>query len=122
MKVGSVVVDCNDFEAMSTFWQEALGYVPKYPPSDDWVILRDPEDKNVNVSIQKVPEERSGKNRLHFDLYTDEQEAEVKRLLEIGATRHPRTPEPDEDFVVLEDPEGNLFCVIDTSPGQGGAG
>ena len=55
-----------------------------------------------------------GQNRLHLDFYTDDPEAEVERLLGIGATRHPRTPEPDEDFVVLEDPEGNLFCVIDT--------
>jgi hypothetical protein len=39
----------------------------------------------------------------------------VERLLGIGATRHPRTPEPGEDFIVLADPEGNLFCVIDTS-------
>ena len=57
--------------------------------------------------------QRAGKNRLHLDLYTDDQQAEVERLLRIGATRHPRTPEADEDFIVLEDPEGNLFCVID---------
>jgi Glyoxalase-like domain len=69
----------------------------------------------VNVSLQQVPEPRSGKNRLHFDLYTDDQEGEVERLLAIGAARRPRTPGPDEDFVVLEDPEGNLFCVVDTA-------
>ena len=77
------------------------------------MILRDPNGANVNVSLQKVPEPRVGKNRLHFDLYTDDQRREVQRLLGIGATRHPRTPEPDEDFIVLQDPEGNLFCVIE---------
>ena len=41
----------------------------------------------------------------------------MERLLAIGATRHPRIPGPDEDFVVLEDPEGNLFCVVDTTRG-----
>ena len=122
MKVGSVVIDCNDFPTMFAFWREALRYTFREPVEDDWVILRDPEGKNVNVSLQLVPEKRSGKNRLHLDLYTDEQEAEVERLLELGATRFARTPEPDEDFIVLEDPEGNLFCVIDTSPGQGGTG
>lgn len=115
MRIGSVVVDCNDFVAMATFWRDALGYGPRELPEDDWVILRDPEGSNVNVSLQQVPEPRSGKNRLHFDLYTDEQEAEVERLLGLGAARHPRVPEPDEDFVVLTDPEGNLFCVVDTS-------
>ena len=115
MKVGSVVIDCNDFDRMMTFWREALGYVPREAPEDGWVVLRDPDGRNVNVSLQRVPEERSGKNRLHFDLYTNDQEGEVERLLGIGATRHPRTPEADEDFTVLEDPEGNLFCVVDTT-------
>ncbi len=115
MRVGSVVIDCNDFDKMSAFWQEALHYFPRDPPEPDWVVLRDPNGNNVNVSLQQVPEKRTGKNRLHLDLYTDDPEAEIERLLEIGATRHPRTPEPDEDFVVLEDPEGNLFCVVDTS-------
>lgn len=114
MKVGSVVIDCNDFDRMSAFWRDALRYVAGEPADDDWVILRDPSGRNVNVSLQQVPEKSSGKNRLHFDLYTENQEAEVKRLLELGATRHARTPEPDEDFIVLADPEGNLFCVVDT--------
>jgi Glyoxalase-like domain len=112
-KVGSVVIDCNDFGRMSSFWQEALRYVPREPADDDWVVLRDPDGRNVNVSLQQVPEKRSGKNRLHLDLYTDDPEGEVERLLGIGASRHVRAPESDEDFVVLEDPEGNLFCVVD---------
>jgi len=115
VKIGSVVVDCNGFNGMMAFWEEALHYEPKGLVPDDFVILRDPEGKNVNVSLQKVPEERVGKNRLHFDLFTDDQEGEVERLLGLGATRHPRTPEPDEDFIVLADPEGNLFCVVDTA-------
>ena len=112
MKIGSVVVDCNDFDAMFAFWREALRYVPREAPEPDWVVLRDPEGHGVNVSLQVVPERPVGKNRLHFDLYTSSQQEEVERLLALGATRHPRDAEPGEDFVVLEDPEGNLFCVI----------
>ena len=112
MKVGSVVIDCNDFDAMVTFWREALRYEPGYRDVD-FVILHDPDRKNVNVSISQVPEPRVGKNRLHLDLYTDDQQGEVERLLKLGAKIHPRVPEEGEDFVVLEDPEGNLFCVID---------
>lgn len=80
MKIGSVVVDCNDFESMSAFWAEALHYVPREPAEDDWVILRDPDGSDVNVSLQRVPERASGKNRLHFDLYTSDQAGEVERL------------------------------------------
>ena len=115
MRIGSVVIDCNDFEAMHAFWRAALGYVEREPAEDGWVVLRDPGGGGVNVSIALVPEPRAGKNRLHLDLYTDQQEAEVERLLALGATRYPREPEAGEDFIVLEDPEGNLFCVVDTA-------
>jgi len=113
IRVGSVVVDCNDFDAMMAFWQEALHYVHRDPVEPGWVVLRDPDAGNVNVSLQQVPEERVGKNRLHFDLYTNDQRGEVARLLALGATRFPRTAEADEDFVALQDPEGNIFDVID---------
>jgi hypothetical protein len=113
MYVGSVVIDCNDFATMFAFWTAVLRYVPRDPPEEGWAVLRDPEGGHVNVSLQRVPEPRVGKNRLHLDLYTDDQEGEVARLLELGAMRHPRTPGPGDDFVAMVDPEGNLFDVID---------
>lgn len=113
MYVGSVVIDCNDFAAMYDFWRQALGYVPREAPEEGWAVLQDPEHRHVNVSLQKVPEPRAGKNRLHFDLYTNDQAGEVARLLGLGATRVSRTAEAGEDFVALQDPEGNIFDVID---------
>lgn len=115
MHVGSVVIDCNDFPRMLAFWQAALGYAPRGAVEEGWAVLRDPAGAHVNVSLQQVPEPRVGKNRLHLDLYTGDQAAEVDRLLALGATRHPRAPEPGEDFVLLQDPEGNVFCVVDTT-------
>ena len=120
MLVGSVVIDCNDFEAMWRFWGAALGYEVHGELEQDWVILADPGARGVRVSIQQVPEPRVGKNRLHLDLYTGDQAAEIERLIGLGARRHEPQPEPVEDFVVLEDPEGNLFCVVDTSGDPGG--
>ncbi len=117
MYVGSVVIDCNDLPAMYAFWTAALGYVPRDTPEAGWAVLRDPEGTGVNVSLQQVPEPRVGKNRLHLDLYTDDQSGEVARLLALGAVRFPRTPAPGEDFVTLQDPEGNVFDVIDKPRG-----
>ena len=68
-----------------------------------------------NVSLEKIPEPFGsiGKtSRVHLDLYTDDQQGEVERLIALGATRYPRRYSPDEDFIVLEDPDGNRFCVV----------
>jgi hypothetical protein len=112
MKIGSNVIDCNELDRMLSFWREALHYVPRKPAQGGWVVLRNPDGKGPNISLNQVPEKRSGKNRLHLDLYTDDREGEVNRLLRIGAKRHAQTYEPDDDFRVLEDPDGNLFCVV----------
>ncbi|MFZ0921237.1 MAG: VOC family protein [Candidatus Dormiibacterota bacterium] len=117
MYVGSVVIDCNDFAAMYAFWRAVLGYVPRDPPEDGWAVLSDPDGSHVNVSLQQVPEPRVGKNRLHLDLYTDNRAGEVERLIALGAVSFPRTSEPGEDFVTLQDLEGNLFDVIDKPGG-----
>jgi catechol 2,3-dioxygenase-like lactoylglutathione lyase family enzyme len=117
LKLGSVVIDCINFDKMLAFWQEALHYITKEPAKGGWVILRDPAGRNTNVSLNQVqPSEKlTGRNWLHFDLYTRDQKGEVERLLKLGATRHPQEYEPDNDFIVLEDPDGNLFCVVDTT-------
>ena len=115
MKIGSIVVRCFEFDKMLGFWQEALGYVPREPEEDGWVVLCDPEGRGPNVSLEQVPEplEPLGKtSRVHLDLYTTDREGEVERLLGIGATRYPQEYSPDDDFVVLEDPDGNRFCVV----------
>lgn len=113
MKIGSIVIHCYEFDKMLEFWQQALRYVPREPATDDWVVLRDAEGKGPNLSLQRVPEKRSGKrSRLHLDLYTNNKQADVDRLVKIGATRYPWRYKAGSDFVVLEDPDGNLFCVV----------
>lgn len=115
MEIGSVVVRCYGFEEMMAFWQEALGYEPREPAEDDWVVLHDPRGRGPNLSLERVTarlEPLSKTSRVHLDLYTSDQEGEVERLLGIGATRYPQEYGPDDDFVVLEDPDGNRFCVV----------
>src|SRR5215472_5889062 len=79
-------------------------------------VLCDAQAKGSNISLQKVPERRSGKrSRLHLDFYTNDQEREGERLLNLGEKRYPWRYRREQDFVVLEDPDGNLFCVVQIS-------
>jgi catechol 2,3-dioxygenase-like lactoylglutathione lyase family enzyme len=113
IRIGSIVIRCYEFDKMMKFWQDALGYVPVRPESGGFVILRDPDGKDPNISLDRAPERRTGKRSwLHLDLYADNQQEEVERLVKLGATRYPWKYEPDADYVVLEDPDGNLFCVV----------
>jgi catechol 2,3-dioxygenase-like lactoylglutathione lyase family enzyme len=114
VKIGSIVIRCYEFDKMLAFWREALHYVHHEPVTGGWVILRDPKRRGPNVSLDQDMEERSGRrSRLHLDLYAHDQTGEVERLVKIGATRYPWRYIPGDDFVVLEDPDGNLFCVVE---------
>jgi len=113
MKIGSIVIRCYEFDKMMAFWQEALHYVPREPAKGGWVVLRDPAGRGPNVSLDHVAARRVGRrSRLHLDLYTHDQKHEVERLITIGATRYPWRYRPGDDFVVLADPDDNLFCVV----------
>ena len=114
LNIGSIVIRCYEFDKMLAFWKEALHYVHTEPVEGGWVILRDPDGSGLNVSLDQTSGRRSGKrSRLHLDLYATDQGGEVERLVKIGATRYPWRYKPDDDFVVLEDPDGNLFCVVE---------
>jgi catechol 2,3-dioxygenase-like lactoylglutathione lyase family enzyme len=119
MRIGSIVIRCYEFDKMFAFWQKALSYVPREPATTGWVVLRDPKGRGPNLSLNQVSERRVGKrSRLHLDLYTDNRDDEVERLIRIGAFRYPWRCRPGGDFTVLEDPDGNLFCVVQISDTQ----
>ncbi|MEL1245556.1 VOC family protein [Flavobacterium sp. DGU11] len=104
---------------MLEFWTAALYYTEREPASDGWVVLTDPNEKGINISLQQVPEKRNGKRgRLHIDLYTENQQEEVERLVTLGATRCPWRYQPSDDFIVLADPDHNLFCVVQMPGGK----
>ena len=117
VRVGSIVIRCHEYERMFEFWQAALRYeVEHRDPNGGFVILRDPDGKGPNLSLDQSPTRRTGKRSwLHLDLYTTSQASEVERLVQLGARRYPWSYEPRADFVVLEDPDGNLFCVVQMS-------
>ena len=110
--IGSIVMECKDFSRMMAFWEAALGYEHREPPSEDWVVLRDPRKSGPNISLQKVREGPTEDYRFHFDLYSSDLPGEVERLLALGAVLREPAME-GRDFVTLADPDGNPFDVVD---------
>jgi hypothetical protein len=78
----------------------------------DWVTLYDPEERSPTLGFQRVPEGKIAKNRVHIDLHAPDQEGEARRLKELGARELWRSTDPEDQFIVLGDPEGNEFCVV----------
>jgi catechol 2,3-dioxygenase-like lactoylglutathione lyase family enzyme len=116
--VGSTVINVADLDRAQRFWTAALGYVVRNS-DPDFAVLTDPKRRWSNVSLQLSPTPKQGRNRVHVDLYTTDQPGEVARLKSLGAQQIPWEYPPDADFVVLSDPDGNEFCVIQTDVAQG---
>lgn len=113
LRIGSTVINCSDLESMTTFWSQALGLTPSSrEPEDDFRVLR---GARVNLSLQVAKTPVTARDQMHLDLYTEDQSGEVARLEKLGAT-YVRDSDPDEDYVVMQDPEGNEFCVCEFSP------
>jgi catechol 2,3-dioxygenase-like lactoylglutathione lyase family enzyme len=115
--VGSTVINTTDMARCTEFWTAALGYAVR-SADPTFAVLTDPRRRWSNVSLQLTAEPKQGRNRLHLDLYTTDQKGEVERLERLGATRIPWEYPADADFVVMADPDGNEFCVIQTSVAQ----
>lgn len=118
IRVGSIVIRVEDIQRQTEFWAAALDYVPRDDPSvGDWVLMRPRSGLGPNVSLDRHGSTLQVPPRIHLDLYADDQAGEVKRLLALGATEvHWDKRPPDADYVILADPEGNRFCVIDVRP------
>lgn len=109
--VGSTVINAADMERAIAFWTAALGYVVR-DANPDFAILTDPRRRWSNVSLQRSDEPKSGRNRVHLDLYTPDRDGEVARLEALGAVRLPWTYDDGDEHIVMGDPDGNEFCVI----------
>ena len=112
--VGSIVLRVTDLRGQEQFWQAALDYVSRdHEPDDDFVLLRPRDGNGPNISLDQVPSRYELPPRIHLDLYADDQAAEVERLKSLGATEIEWDKLPaDADYVIMADPEGNRFCVV----------
>jgi catechol 2,3-dioxygenase-like lactoylglutathione lyase family enzyme len=115
--IGSTVINTANMEESIAFWTAALGYVVR-SSDPTFAVLTDPNRRWSNLSLQLSAEPKRGRNRLHLDLYTTDQDGEVARLAGLGATRIPWDYPEDPDFVVMADFDGNEFCVIRSTEAQ----
>lgn len=112
LKLVLVVLDCRDPVALAPFWASALGY-RQSPYEDPYLMLTPTEPGRPELLLQRVPEPKVGKNRMHLDLHVDRLDEERDRLLALGASQ--LGGEMSEDgfhWYVMADPQGNEFCVI----------
>lgn len=108
LRLGSVVLHVSDVERAGAFWSSALGYARR---ADNPDFLEPRHEHATRLHLDRD-------DRTHLDLWADDradQLAEVDRLIALGAQRVEWDYPEDADFIVLADPDGNLFCVIDRS-------
>lgn len=118
--VSHTSIDCRNAFDLSEWWKALLGYIdiegdPNEPGHEECMIQR--PDGGHRILFLEVPEAKSVKNRIHFDLRPDElpQDEEVARVLAAGATQVADLRGkygPGTGWVVLADPEGNEFCIL----------
>lgn len=111
LQIGAIVWGVRDLQRAIEFWNEALNYQLRREPDVDFAILVPKEGNGVQLSLNAAVTSDKPK-RHHIDLFTQEQEKEVERLLKLGATRVDWRYEHEADYVVLADPDGNTFCVV----------
>jgi len=109
-----VCVDANDPVGLAHFWAEALRW--DVDDNSDQIALVPTDDTRFGIRFAAVAEKKVGRNRLHFDLTTtsiEDQHESVASLVGLGARHIDIGQRPDEGHVVLADPEGNEFCIIE---------
>ena len=116
----NISVDSTDPVRAATFWEQALGWRRTYEDSNE-VVLEPPAGSpeagvSPDILFLRVPEDKTVKNRLHLDLRPLDQQAQVQRLVDLGARRADIGQPEDVSWVVMSDPEGNEFCVLAPLP------
>jgi predicted enzyme related to lactoylglutathione lyase len=108
-----IVIDCSDLDRSARFWSGVLGYTAS-PPAGAYCTLQPESGVGIDVLLQRVPDVKDRKNRLHFDLRTPDLEAEVRRVADLGARLLTDRPVAEDGWLwhILADPDGNEFCVL----------
>jgi predicted enzyme related to lactoylglutathione lyase len=107
-----LVLDCRDPQRLAGFWRAALDYRDHFIEAQ-LAVLVPKEGSGSPLLLQRVPEPKTVKNRMHLDVIVDDVEVEVRRLEGLGARRIDEGVQSfgGTQWVRLSDPEDNEFCV-----------
>jgi predicted enzyme related to lactoylglutathione lyase len=114
-KFTELIVDCEDHKLLGAFWKAVLDY--KITEEDEEsTYIEGPEGSGPGILFSQVPEGKTVKNRLHIDVSPagTDRDSEVERVLGLGATKID-IGQGEQTWVVLADPEGNEFCILQGS-------
>ena len=113
LRLHHIVIDTHDLPGLARFWTQALGW-RVLSERDQETVIGPGENAPVGICFMPVSDEKTVKNRVHLDLTTSaaDRDAEIERLLALGAQRVDIGQTGRESWTVLADPEGNEFCVI----------
>ena len=110
LRFSEICIDAHDIHALAAWWSQVLGW--RAEPTDDGdIALRAPVGAGPDWLLLPVPDDKVVKNRIHFDFTPEDQQAEVERVIALGA-RRVDIGQGEQSWVVLADPEGNEFCIL----------
>jgi len=110
IEIENITFDCDDVEKLAQFWSQVIG-MPIDPEGNEFVQSISTPLGEPNFLFLKVPEAKSAKNRMHLDFASNDRDAEVERLVGLGATKIADKDEWGHVWTVMQDVEGNEFCV-----------
>jgi predicted enzyme related to lactoylglutathione lyase len=117
LSMESITIDCAEPRALAAFWTQALDLEVAFDAEGYFVALRSRTNPSQpGIGLQKVPEDKAVKNRVHIDFMTDDPDGEIARLVALGAVVGEKHEVPGLAWTVLADPAGNEFCVARQPP------
>jgi predicted enzyme related to lactoylglutathione lyase len=113
VRLHHIVIDAHDLPLLARFWSQALGW-PVLSEREREIVIGPDVNAPVGICLMPVTDPKTVKNRVHIDLTTSaaDRDAEIERLISLGARRADIGQTGQESWTVLADPEGNEFCVV----------
>jgi predicted enzyme related to lactoylglutathione lyase len=115
-RIGDIMFDSVQPPILAEFWAKVLHYEMQ-ESSRAWAAIVDPQKRGPRLCFQQVVTPKTHKNRIHFDIFVENRETEVKRIQQLGATCERVGEENGVTWTVMLDPEGNEFCIQTIPPG-----